>query len=493
MLGLKKYSIWTSPEIWNIQKIFQVIIFLGTAVILSLLVIGSSSFQIIFVPAGVFFLYIFVKKPEIGILVIIAIIASIIFESALPLLPIPGGRIHITDIILLALLLRIPFKALTDKSFRFVATPLDIPFLLFIFAAFISAGISIFKYGIDYRRIIASPLRILMYYLLFFVITNLIREKKQIRFLLGGLFGIAIVISLAMIIQAKLGESIHMMPGRVETADQTFQTTRIIPPGEVVIFVSFISAICAIAIVKKPLLKTIYFYYIPILGGGVILTFNRQYWASIIFSLFIFMLLISKRGKRRFISWLTLVFVSVILVILPLMRLSKTARTYSDSIVERFSSIFAVKETFSSSSLEWRKIENKYAWQSIVKHPFFGIGLWNYYRPYVGEYETDWTKIFIHNGYFFVLVNMGLIGFLPLMWFYVSFLARGFSNWRKINHPIEKSVVIGYTIGGIALSLSILVEPRVMENHGIVVIATIIGLSEAIIRRNEKESIESVQ
>lgn len=423
LLAFKRFSVWTSLDLRNFQKIFQVISFLFSALILSGLVITLSSFQVILIPAGVIFLYISVKKPEIGVLVIIATVASIIFESALPLLPVPGGKIHVTDIILLVLLLRIPFKALTDKSFRLLSTPLDMPLLLFIFAALISAAISIFKYGINFNRVIGSPLRTIMYYLLFFVITNLIREKKQLRFLLSGLFVIGLVISLAMIIQAKVGESLHIMPGRVESAGQA---TRIIPPGEVVIFVTFITAVCAMTIMPRAFFRSIYFYLIPAFGGGLLLTYNRQYWGAIIFSLFIFVFLISKRVKRKFYRWLAMVGACVVLVILPLTTLSTTFRVYSDSMIERFSSLIYINKTMASDSLEWRKIENQHAWRSIVKHPFFGIGLWNYYRPSVGEYDTDWTRIFIHNGYFFMLVDMGLSGFLPFMYFYACFLARGF-------------------------------------------------------------------
>ena len=65
--------------------------------------------------------------------------------------------------------------------------------------------------------------------------------------------------------------------------------------------------------------------------------------------------------------------------------------------------------------------------------------------------------------------------------------SRGFSNWRKIRNPVDKSAVIGFTISGIALSLSILVEPRFMQWHGIVAISTIIGINEAIIHLNENE------
>jgi len=483
-----------SLVLWNFPKIFQVIFFLLSALILSSLVIISSSFQVILVPVGVFFLYIIAKKPEIGVLAIFAIAASIFYKQAIPHIPIPGGSLLVTDVILLVLLLRIPFKALTDRSFRLLTTPLDFPLLFFIFAAFISASISIFKYGLDFKLIVGTDLQAIIYYLLFFAITNLIREKKQIRVLFGGLFGIATIVSLLMILQARVVNSVRLMYGRIETADQGSWATRILPPGEVVIFIAFISAICAIAIMNRPFFRSVYFYLIPILGGGLLLTYNRNYWGSIILSLLIFMLLISKRGRKKFLGWLAIVFVFLMLVILPLTRLSKTGRVYSDSIVERFSSLFTVKETFASSSLEWRKIENEYALRSIIQHPFLGTGLNVKYRPYLpnmGIDKTGWDSTsYIHNGYFSILVNMGLLGFLPFIWFYIHFLVRGFSNWRKIRDNIEKSIVIGFTLSGIAFSLANLAMPKLIEWRGIMVIATIAGMNEAIIRRNKRESHE---
>jgi O-antigen ligase len=86
---------------------------------------------------------------------------------------------------------------------------------------------------------------------------------------------------------------------------------------------------------------------------------------------------------------------------------------------------------------------------------------------------------------------MGLLGFLPFIYFYIHFLVRGFSNWRKIRDPIEKSAVIGLALSGIAFSVVNLVSPKFMEPPGMVVIATILGLSGAIIRRNEKEPQEN--
>ena len=118
LAAFHKNFIWTLFGLFNSQKILQGLIFLLSAMALGAVIIATSSFLVVLIPIGAFVLYIFAKKPELGILAIIVIIASIIFAQNLPLIPIPGGSLHITDVILLFLLLRILIKAFTDGSFK---------------------------------------------------------------------------------------------------------------------------------------------------------------------------------------------------------------------------------------------------------------------------------------------------------------------------------------------------------------------------------------
>lgn len=486
---------WIFPASWDFRKLFQLAFGILSALIASQLIIRLSPIQIVSLTVGSFLLFISVRKPEIGIFVIIVIIASIIFESSLPLLPIPGGSFHVTDIFLLFFLLMIPFKLLTDRNFQFRRTPLDLPLLIFYVAALISAGISMFIQGLAFSTVMRS-FRDVTYYLLYYVVTNFIRDKRQIRVLFSGLFGIAAFVSFAMIAQAVVGESVQLMPGRVEAAqtfDQIFDATRILPPGQILVLVMFISALCTIAFIHRPLLKSGYFYYLFLVGSAVLLTYTRHFWVSIIFSASIFLFLISRKERRRVLAWLITAIILAVLFILPFMSAGGKSKAYFDSISERFNSMFSIKKTYMSSSIEWRKIENEYAWKSISQNPLFGIGLSNKYRPQINwmDYRKDWDATsYIHNGYLWILVDMGLLGFLPLMWFFVRFLVRGFLNWRKIKDSMEKSAVLGCTLSVVALFLSIIVSPRLMECSSIVVIATITGLSETIIQRNKKESCE---
>jgi O-antigen ligase len=458
-------------------------------------VIKLPPVQIVLIISSIICLIISLRKPEFGILLIVIAISSIVFETAIPLIPIPGGSFHVTDLLLFILLLRIPIKILTDQKFTIRKTYLDLPILLFIIAAIISAGLSLFTYEIDFNTVMRG-LRPIMYYLLYFIINNSIQNHKQIHNLLNGLFFIAALVSLAMIIQTFIGESIPLMPGRVEAAEtvlgQKFEATRIIPPGDSLILAMFILAACSIALIRKPLFKSGYFYLLFLIGIGILLTYSRNIWISVALSLFIFALLIRKKGKIRIMGWLVTALVLAGLLIPTFIYLGGRARSTFDSMSERFISLFTIERTFTSGSLQWRKIENEYAWRSIVRHPFLGIGLYNSYRRIIPSMDNSNKDAnlpaYVHNGYLWILVDMGLFGFLPLMWFFFGFIVRGYSNWRKIRDPIEKSIVIGCTLSGTALSFCILVSPKFMEWPAIVIIATIAGLVELILQMNEKGS-----
>jgi O-antigen ligase len=153
---------------------------------------------------------------------------------------------------------------------------------------------------------------------------------------------------------------------------------------------------------------------------------------------------------------------------------------------DRFISIFTGSKLYKSDSLEWRRVENKYALQQIVKHPFLGIGLGKDYRPQIfGSYDT--STGYIHNGYLGILLDVGLIGLLPLLWFFVRFVIRGFRNWDKIKDTYMNLLLTGFTLSVLGVLLINMVSPVFRQWFSIVVFPTIIGLSEVIIRINEME------
>ena len=458
-------------------------------VIIGMFFLGSSLFTMMAVcllPS----LLLIKAKPEIGILAIVVLISSVFFEAWVPLIPIGVGSFNIADVILLSLLCTILFNLVIDKEFRLIRTPLDKPLVLFYLAAIISACIGIFQHHMDFHTTIRI-FRIVTYYLLFFAVTNLIRDERQLRFLVKGLFFIGCIVGIAMLAQALLGESVRLMPGRIEKAGtfhMTFEATRVLPPGQTLVYVLFVTSVCLIALDRKAFLKTGHYLLVFFTGIGVTLTYNRSYWVACIVCFIMFMLFTPIQARKRIVfkSLLLVLSVALILSLFLLSKPSGRAREALTSISARFSSLFAAKELYDSDSLDYRRIENRYALPKIAKNPLLGIGLGNEYRPKVFGPDDD-LLYYIHNGYIWILMKTGLIGFVPFLWFFLGFIVRGFRNWKNIRNNYLRSLVTGFTLSGAGVALANIVNPMFMQWFSIVVLSIIIGLSEGIIRLNERE------
>ncbi len=458
-------------------------IFLG--IVAGIFIIGSSPAIAFTLFAGATLLTFFAFKPKIGILALVVLISSIVFEEAIPIISIGIGSLHITDILLLFLFGTMFFKLSSDKTFRFIRTPLDIPLISFYFAVIISAFIAIYVYRIDFN-IVMRQFRCLTYYLVFFLITNLIRDWVDVKFIIKGLFTISFAVSIAMILQAILGESIHLMPGRVEATEtfgRIYGATRILPPGQTLILVMFITCVCCIVFMDKQAVRSRYYYLLPVMGAALILTYNRNYWASIIFSLIIFTLLVSKKYKKRIIAWSLIMFIVTSLVIILFLGIGGKPREFAVSTLDRVVSLFNGEKLFYSDSLEWRKMENYHATRVILTHPVVGIGLGNSYRSQISG-SADKLTDYTHNGYLWILWNMGLMGFIPFLWLCAVFLYRGFLNWRYAEDNFLKAAMIGFTLSYTGIMAACLVNPMFSQWFSIIVIGIIMGINEVIIRIN---------
>jgi len=460
------------------------------------LIIIASKFIVVMLPlfaliaaVGMLILISCTFKPEIGILAIVVIISSIIFEEALPLIPIGIGSLHIPDVFLLFLLFMMSFKLITDTDFRFVKTSLDKALILFYCLGLISAGIATIYFNVDIN-VVMRQFRCLTYYLTFFVVTNFIREKSEIKLIIKGLLVIAAVVAVTMIIQAVIGQSFILVPGRVEMATTLgvrYQSFRILPPGQTLIYVMFITIVCHLVIINKPFFKKSWtFILFIIIGIAICLTYNRSYWIAIIFSSNILILITATKVKIRImaISFIVLILISLSLPLLlrTSPKMQKTLISFSD----RFTSIFKAKQIYYGGSISWRKMENRIAIEKIKKYPIFGIGLANAYRVARGNYDS--LTGYAHNGYIWITVQMGLLGLFAFLWFYTKFLIRGFVRWKSVKDQFLRSSILGFTLSGLGILLVNIVNPIFMQWFSIVVIAVMIGLTEAIIGVSEREA-----
>ena len=454
---------------------------------LYLLVGVGVGMTLVFIPAEYFLLAVVgcgvlvgvCRKPEVGVLIIFLMTSSIVFQENMPMLPIGIGSLHLTDIVLVSLLGTIFIRRYTGNRESLVRTPVDIPLLLFYVTAVFTSAIAVKFGGLDATQMIRG-IRPITYYLVFFVATNLIRDKKQLNFIIRGLFISAAIVAIAMVLQVLVGDSIQLIPGRVEQANAEYDALRILPPGETQLYYALVVTLCLsvvreISVVRLLPLTMLY-------GVGILLTYNRSFWVAILLTIAILLLTLSAKCKKRILVYLTMVAISGFFTVTAFKGKSMVMDSYH-SMSDRFVSLFGNDKLLKSESLEYRYLENHYALKQIAEHPALGIGVGKAYRPILFGADDELDS-YMHNGYLWLVTDVGIVGFLFFIWFYFGFIFRGLRNWKSAGDERLRALVVGFTMSSIGMLFVAVVNPVFMEGNSIVVIALFAGLIETAVRLN---------
>jgi hypothetical protein len=444
-----------------------------------------------------FFTYAVIKRPEIALLGILIATSSIVFEEQLPLITI-GISLHLSDILLLGLLGMIAVRWLIQPQFKIVHTPLNWPLLLFIGVTMLSTCIAIYQGSVDVVDV-RRAIRILAYYLTFFIVTNLIRERRQLDLLLNGIYFLAIIVALTMVAQFILGDAVKIIPGRVETLQTRGilyeNITRILPPGWCLVLVSLIATICLLVFERRNLFTWLRFSECGLFCLAILVTFLRSYWAVLVLVFVLLGYLLRGENRQRLIrggGWMIVV-AAICLLIIFLRPDSRAAKLVSASL-DRLTTL-GQSGTFQGedSSFDWRRIENKYAISTIAANPLFGLGMGFTYRPWDRRLDLSMDPLLydfrkhIHNGHYWILLQSGLIGYLSFAWLSFTFLRRGFRYWKEINNVPLRSVVLGFTLVYLAVFIAAVANSSFMQWRWTPVLGIIFGANEVIYMKFGRE------
>jgi len=441
---------------------------------------------------GLVFLIGIAYRPELGLLAIVLVTGGLIDFERLPLLRMGPISFHMTDVILLYLLALVLTKALIVPSFKLVRTPLDIPLIWFFFAVLLSAALAILQPSVGTNHVLRI-LRPLTYYLAFFAVTNLIRERRQLTTLTNGLFVIAVLASLAVLIQLLVPsiQLIRTTALELATAGREYAgVARTYIQAERLIYVMLLVSICSLALEGRLLPPALEFARAGILAIGLFLTFQRNYWLTMLSMLSLLGVLVPWSARSRLLRWALVGMVAVALLMsLPGMFPGRYMAAAWDRLVWGMQ-----PETLAHDpSTMMRGMETAYAVQSIAQHPLLGIGLGNFYRPTTPEDFREDTppniglRWYMHNAYLWVWVDMGLMGFIPFIWLYAGFLIRGFTRWRAIGDPKLRAVVLGFTLAVLGQAISNVVAPNFVQTWVLIVFAIMMGINEVIFQWEASE------
>jgi O-antigen ligase len=406
-----------------------------------------------------------------------------------------GIHLQVPDILLLGLLGSIAVRWLLVPEFRIARTPLDRPLLIFYGVTLFSTLVAIVQSSVDLDQAIAA-IRIFSYYLTFFVVTNLVRERRQLNFLVNGIFLLATVVAVAMVGQYVLGDSVRLVGSQVGAMEEMPGRTlgdvvRITPPGYSIVMVSFVAILCTLVSAKLKPVGLLRFLQCGLMGMALLLTFFRSYWAALIAVIFLVMFLVRGADTRRLIGWGVVVMLPAVVLLLvvfnaPDLPVSRLLEGSWDRL-RTVGSIGAF--TGGDENYNYRRLENEYAFSAIASSPIIGLGLGAAYRPL--DPRIDWRDAEglhdrtnqIHNSHLGILLQSGVLGYLSLMWLSLAFLLRGLRNWRHVPNDRLRGVVLGFTLAYLAILIAAGANSVFMQWFWVPVLGIIMGINEGILRQ----------
>jgi hypothetical protein len=476
----------------------QIILISGIGLLLGIISVWAPPFLIIAAIAGIAYVAIVWAWPEVAVLILLIFTSTIFDVNALQSIPIGIGHLIVTDFLVFIPLGIILLRTWVEPGYKFIHTPLDLPLLAFYGIALLSTFLAIYQSKFIFNQSLGE-LRSINFYLVFFIVTNSIRDEKRLRRLIRGIFILAVLVAGAMIIQYALGDSVVILPGRVEelgTAGTVSPgVTRILPPGQSLVLVVLIALPILLIFDRSRSKFLTRFFQVFIVSLAVLLTFNRSFWVALILALSVAALLISVQEKVRFIKigiWVGLA--GSIGLVLVLILLGSQAQKLIDGSVIRMSTLVN-PNTVNEGSLRDRYVENEYAYPQIIAHPLIGLGLGADYRKW--DRRIDFTPIstwdrfaYIHDGHLWMMLKTGLLGYFFYILTLILFLKRGFQAWLQNPSPYYKGIVFSFTITVIGLLPATIVNPIFSTPYWTSVLGVMLGINEVIFRFIPKRTLD---
>ncbi len=471
----------------------QAIAICGIGVLLGLLSVWLPAYFLIIGMGAIVYLVIVWLWPELALLGLLLLLATVFDENTLPSLPIGIGHLIVSDFLLFIPIAVLILRIWVEPGFSLNHTPLDFPLLAFYSVAIFSTVLAIVHGTVTFNQSLGE-LRAVNLYLTFFIVTNLIRDEKHLRRLLNGIFVLSMLVALMMIVQYFLGGLIQILSGRVEalytgsTSDPG--VTRILPPGQSLVLVALIAY--PVLLIYDQILSQFIFRFLSlfVLGIAVILTFNRNFWAAEVFALALVALLASIPEKIRFVNITIWVVVIATLILVPLLSFAgDQAQSFVNGFVTRFATLYD-PNTINESSLRYRVVETEYALPQIAAHPLIGLGLGADYRPWDSRIDfgiLGYDKFaYIHDGHLWTILKTGLVGYLFFVWFLFLFLLRSLMYWRRIPDPFQKAIVLSFAVAVFGILPATIVNPIFSETYWTPLLGIMIGINEVIFRLSQE-------
>jgi hypothetical protein len=441
-------------------------------------------------------------RPELGLLAIVFLTSSFVPADIIDLRLAIGGGLDLRDLALLGMLGLLGLQGLARKRLRIPWWPVGVPLLGFLGSALLSALYALFFQNVEPNWAL-SELRGLAYYAVFFIAGWAVTRPHQLTTVLVGLFTLADLTAGIVIAQEFLGTKIPLLTAmsagawRLWPAAATsggFGTTRVIPPGHVLMYFMMIMAFCGLVAPNRTWRQRgALGMQFGLLNLGLLFTYTRAQWVASAIALGQICIILLPANKVRFAR----VLIAGVLVLLLAHGLlgaelqeSMESSPGLKALGDRVLSLFRPSETLHSLSIEWRLFETREAVRSIQEHPLLGVGLGNSYRSVTtlqgeargqfaggpGAGELSRFTRFLHSSYLSIAVHMGLPALCCFLWFCAAFLVGGWRLYKSLSASHLDAVVLAILAGFLGMLGWSVFHTHLVETPGTAVAGLMVGL-----------------
>jgi len=428
---------------------------------------------------GAVLLFTALARPELVVLLLLSFGSGLLPEQFNPYIDLLIGRFQASDLILILLLMVVLFRVLADRAFTITRTPLDLPVLLFYGSILLGLCTAVLRFGISFSAA-SYEARYMMHYLVFFAVTNLIRNRSQAVRLAQGVTVLGMLTAIAMLTQSSLFPSIAPTPNLTM---QEGGVVRVFHPGITLVYLGLYVVLSHLALSETERYLPIRWMQVLVMGAALYVTVTRNLFVSLVLGVVLLLAVVTRYGRSRLVRNIAVIVgvVPALAGLLVIVGGESGLAEYAVALYGRLGRMFSADIFAPGESLAYRWAELRYSWAHISQHPILGIGLYSPYRPPFYPGEPIGLQRYIHNAYISLWLKTGIVGLSSFLWLSIAFVQRGVRKWRDLNDGFLRSVMLGLCVAYVGMMLSNLVAPSMVQPGSLVIFGVAFGLNEVII------------
>lgn len=410
------------------KKIIFVFIFLFVALLAGfMVVVFPPEFYLLPLVGGVVLFFI-LKRPELGLLVLLLLSYGIVPFYTLPRINLFLFQVGLDELLMLILV----SSLLVRRLFRYKAQPISWSGWGYLYLYFLVIWTLALIVGYYYAGNVFAMADARRYFGWLFIIYLLYSEFTIERFN-AVLRIVAIVGSILLVAQLALGLPILVSGRGSEELGVGYEDVvrgSILGGVFVLVYVFFYSILLMLDSKKVSYIN----YLVPVIClFGIVATFSRGVWAALFVSTLFSFIYCRDKIKNLIVAYCAFMLlcsagIGVVVLLKP--RLV-------DVTVER---IFSVKdEGKKGTSVGARLDENEQALIYFKENMLIGGGHGAEYKKYTSQISRGFVNeaAFVHNGYLWIAVKFGLLGIFFVLFFIFKFFREANDLYKSKELPDE--------------------------------------------------------